>query len=130
MSRPPLGPALIDRLDGSDAAKQRARLVLETIAGVTSVQDAASQLEVTPQRFDDLRSELLRALISEAEPKERGRPRSIPTETEQLAQARAEGAAAERARLQGDYTLAVRAAQLRVELEALGIARPKKKKRS
>jgi hypothetical protein len=75
MSRPPLGPALIDRLDGGSAdARTRARLILETIAGQTAVEDAAAALGVSAQRFHELRSSALEQLVAGCEPKPLGRP--------------------------------------------------------
>jgi hypothetical protein len=129
MARPTTGPSLIDGLEGSANAKRRARLVLETLAGLVSVDEAARQLEITPQRFHVLRDELLSRMVAEAEPKPAGRPPSVPSEDERLAAARAEGAAEERRRIHGDMAFAARAAELKEELRALGIARPRRAKR-
>lgn len=78
MARPPTGPALIDPLDGSPYAKERARLVLETIAGTRSLDDAASALQISASRFHVLRQELLSVMIAGAEPKPVGRPPKPP----------------------------------------------------
>jgi hypothetical protein len=129
MSRPPLGPALIDKLEGSADAKRRARLVVETLAGLVSVEDAAQQLDVSPQRFHVLRDDLLSSMIAQAEPKPVGRPPSTSSEDERLEQARQEGAAAERAKVQSEWAIATRAGELREQLQALGIARPRRVKR-
>ena len=129
MSRPPLGPALIDKLEGSTDAKRRARLVVETLAGLVSVEDAAQQLDVSPQRFHVLRDDLLSSMIAQAEPKPVGRPPSTPSEDERLEQARQEGAAAERAKVQSEWAIATRAGELREQLQALGIARPRRVKK-
>ena len=128
MSRPTTGPALIDGLDGSADAKRRARLVVETLAGLVSVEEAASQLEISPQRFHVLRDELLASMIAQAEPKPTGRPPSTP-EQDALEAARAEGAAAERLRIRQEWELSARAAELREQLQVLGIARPRRAKK-
>lgn len=129
MARPTTGPSLIDGLEGTSNAKLRARLVVETLAGTVSVEEAARQLQISPQRFHVLRQELLSRMVAEAEGKPPGRPATAPTEEERLAQARAEGAAEERRRIQVDWGLAARAAELKEELRALGIARPRRAKK-
>ena len=129
MSRPPLGPALIETLEGSADAKRRARLVVETLAGLISVEEAARRLDVSPQRFHVLRDALLASMIAQAEPKPVGRPPSAPSDEERLEQARQEGAAAERAKIQGEWAIATRAGELREQLQALGIARPRRAKK-
>lgn len=116
MSRPPLGPALVDRLSGSDAARQRTRLMLETISGVTSVEAAAEQLGISTQRFHDLRDELLQSTIAAAEPKPLGRPAKEPTVDDQI-----RAALAEKDRIINELRVRVELAKLHEELAAAGM---------
>ena len=72
--RRPGGPELADRQDGSARARERMRLILETIAGRTSVTEARQQLGICTQRFEAIRAEVIRAGIAALEPKPLGRP--------------------------------------------------------
>jgi helix-turn-helix protein len=73
--RTPAGPEYVEQLQGSPQAKQRLRVVLETMAGKLRVQEACARLGISEQRFDQLRAELLQAALAELEPKPAGRPR-------------------------------------------------------
>ncbi len=116
MSRPPLGPALVDRLSGSDAARHRTRVMLETISGVTSVEAAAEHLGISTQRFHDLRDELLQGTIAAAEPKPLGRPAKEPTVDDQI-----RAALAEKDRIINELRVRIELANLREELAAAGM---------
>ncbi len=127
MSRPPLGPALVDRLAGSDAARQRTRLILETIAGTLTVETAAGQLGISTQRFHELRDELLQSTVAAAEPKPLGRPAKEPSVEDQV-----RAALAEKDRIINDLTVRLELATLREELVAAGMTKrfgPRIKKR-
>ncbi len=128
MARPPTGPSIVDSAAGSDAARQRARLILETIAGTTSVQDAADALGVSPQRFHDLRRDIITATVAACEPKRLGRPTATPAVPDAAARA-----AAEQARRISDLEVELEISRLREELIASGLgnrlARVKKKPR-
>lgn len=85
MGRPPLGPEIVDRLDGSDDAKRRARIILEVIAGERSVDSACAALGVETTRFEDLRKEAMAGLVAALEPKPIGRPpKRVDEEAERL----------------------------------------------
>jgi hypothetical protein len=73
--RRPSGPELAEQLDGTAPARTRMRLILETIAGKTSVKEARQQLGICSQRFEEIRAEAIRAGIAALEPKPLGRPR-------------------------------------------------------
>jgi transposase-like protein len=118
MPRPPLGPTLVDRLSGSDTARVRTRLVLETLSGATTVDAAAEQLGITPQRFHDLRTDLLQATVAAAEPKPLGRPAKEPTVDDKI-----HAALAEKERIINDLTVRIELANLREELAAAGMTR-------
>lgn len=74
MGRPPLGPEIVDRTEGSDVARRRARIVLEVIARERSVESACDALGVETTRFEDLRREGVAGLVAALEPKPVGRP--------------------------------------------------------
>ena len=88
--RHPAGPEFVDQLTGDDIAKQRLRVVLETIAGQRRVADACAQLGLSEQRFDELRAEALQAAVTALEPKPPGRKPHTPSPEEvELEQLRA-----------------------------------------
>jgi hypothetical protein len=82
--RPPQGPRLVENVEGSDAAKERLRVILETLAGTLSVEHACALLGVGEARFHEMRSEVLRQAVSLLEPKPKGRrPEPPPSEDAQ-----------------------------------------------
>ena len=109
--RPPMGTELIPALEGSPQAKLRLTLILQTLSGQTTVEDAAAQLGISRSRFFALRDELLQESVANLEPKPTGRP---PNEDPQHA-AKIEQLQQEIQELQVD----LRAAQLREELALL-----------
>ena len=71
--RTPAGPEYVDRLSGSELAKERLKVVLETIAGNCRVSDACRRLNICEQRFHQLRQQVLEAALTELEPRAPGR---------------------------------------------------------
>jgi hypothetical protein len=61
-------------LPGTDKAKQRVRVILQTLAGTLRVHEACAQLDVCEQRIRQLRTAMLLAAIDSAEDKPPGRP--------------------------------------------------------
>ena len=57
--RRPAGPEYVEQLHGSDQARQRLRVVLETLAGRLRVQDACARLGIGEVRFHELRKTVL-----------------------------------------------------------------------
>jgi hypothetical protein len=92
----------VNRLDASEHARQRVRLVLGTIAGTTSIIDAALALGVSESAFHKIREQVLQGALGAAEPKPIGRP---PTAVVPSLDAAAESVAQQNRRL-------------RIELEA------------
>ena len=91
--RTPAGPEYVDRLQGSDTAKQRLKTVLETIAGDCRVAEACERLNICEQRFHQLRQQILEAALRELEPRS-GRPAQAPSPAdEELRQLRQQLAA-------------------------------------
>jgi hypothetical protein len=89
--RPPAGPEVVANVAGSDVAKERVRLILETVAGKMSVADACEKLAISEARFRELRDELLQAAVARLEPKPAGRPRQhTPEELARISQLEAQ----------------------------------------
>ena len=72
--RHPSGPEFVDKLPGDATAKDRLRVVLETLTGACRVQEACERLNLSEQRFDQVRIEALQAALTALEPKPSGRP--------------------------------------------------------
>ena len=104
--RYPSGPEYVDHLEGSPQAKQRLRVVLETMTGKYRVQEACQLLDICEQRFHQLRAELLQAALQHLEAKPTGRPRRppLPVEAEAIREELA------------DMELELRVAQVREEI--------------
>ena len=104
------GPEYAERLDGSDLACHRMRVVLETIAGTKRVTQACAELGICQQRFEAIRQEAIQAGVAALEPRAAGRPRKgDPADPDEAARLRERVAELE-ARL--------RAAEVRAELGA------------
>lgn len=74
MGRPPLGPEIVDRVEGSEEARRRARILLEVMTGERSVDSACDALGIQTTRFEDIRKEAFGGLVAALEPKPAGRP--------------------------------------------------------
>jgi hypothetical protein len=72
--RPPKGSGLVDGLEGSEHARERLRLVLDTMAGKLSLEEACRRLDISEARFHEMRCEVLQAAMSRLEPGPPGRP--------------------------------------------------------
>ncbi|MGD9711883.1 MAG: hypothetical protein AB7V46_07455 [Thermomicrobiales bacterium] len=86
--RRPTGPRLVEGLSGSPEAKERARVILETIAGTRSIPSACDELDVSEAHFHRLRERLLASAIESLEPKPLGRPAHHPREDPRLLELR------------------------------------------
>jgi len=73
--RPPMGPRLVDRLDGSQEAKMKLEVILKNLTMEISIQEACAKLGIGETRFYELREEALSAALSSLEPGTPGRPR-------------------------------------------------------
>jgi hypothetical protein len=72
--RKPLGPELVEHLLGSDHAKGRLKIMLETLRGEKSVPEACAELSLGESRFHELRVDTLQAALDRLEPRPAGRP--------------------------------------------------------
>ena len=73
--RYPTGPEYVDLLEGSTEAKRRAKVILQTLMGDVRVGEACMALGICPQRFHQLRAEMLQAGLTRLEARPSGRPR-------------------------------------------------------
>jgi hypothetical protein len=99
-----IGPEIAGRVTDSPEAAHRLRVILETIAGTTRVQDACTELGICEQRFERLRQAAMRSAAAALVAKPAGRRRTVATPAD-----------AEVARLRG------RIAELEAELQATAI---------
>ena len=72
--RPPLGPEIVDRLEGSPQAKDRLRTILRTLSGEITIPQACMELGIGQSRFHQMRGEVLQDMLRGLEGKPRGRP--------------------------------------------------------
>lgn len=89
LGRPTTGPALVDRLAGSDRAKLIVRTILETISGARTIDDAAQALDCNHAYVHALRERLLVATIAAAEPRTTGPKPKPPLTPDAAAQVQA-----------------------------------------
>lgn len=69
---------MVDSLFGSDHAKARLKLFLQTLAGELTVDQACERLDIWPSRFFDQRNAWLHEALALLEPRPVGRPRHEP----------------------------------------------------
>jgi hypothetical protein len=85
--RYPLGLEAIDNLEGSAQAKQRLKVILQTMMGESRLSQACDELELSEPRVQQLRQTMLQAALASLEPGKPGRRPRAPTEAElQVAQ--------------------------------------------
>jgi hypothetical protein len=77
--RLPSGPEFVEQVSGSVIARNRARVLLETIAGTCRVKEACLRLGIGEPRFDQLRIHALEHLVQSLEPRPAGRPARTPS---------------------------------------------------
>jgi flagellar motility protein MotE (MotC chaperone) len=81
--RPVKGPGLVERLEGTEGAKKRLRVILETIAGEKSVEEACRELGIGKSAFHQIRAKVMQAALQDLEPRQAGRPAAEPSESEE-----------------------------------------------
>lgn len=120
MPRPTTGPALVHRLAGSDEAKRKTEVILSTLAGTCTIDEAAAALGMDRSYVFVLRDQILAGAVAAAEPRTPGpKPAAGAARLDDPATAtlRAELAAA---RTQAkDAEIALELERCRVELEAV-----------
>jgi transposase-like protein len=80
--RKPLELAHVDALDGSERAKERLRVFLETLRGELSVPEACQRLGLHESYFHELRHRWLQDALTLLEPQPVGRPVQKPPREE------------------------------------------------
>jgi hypothetical protein len=78
-----VGPEYADQLAGSDTAKLRTKVILETMAGKLRLKEACERLGISEQRFHQLRQDMMTAAVQALEPGHAGRPAHTPTPAEE-----------------------------------------------
>lgn len=73
--RRPDGTQHVNRLDGEDEAKHRLRVVLETLSGTKSIEEACDELHVSASRFHEIRHDAPQGALDGLAPAASGRPR-------------------------------------------------------
>jgi hypothetical protein len=68
--------AIVERQDGSEAARARVAAFLRMAAGEATVEETATALGISPQRLHELRERMIAGAVTAAEPLPPGRPRS------------------------------------------------------
>ena len=63
LGRKPLATGHVDRLDGSERAKQRMTIILETLRGQMTIPGVCQALGVCESRFHALRQDWLQASL-------------------------------------------------------------------
>jgi hypothetical protein len=77
--RRPSGPEYVNNLSGSDTAKERLKVILQTLAGRCRVQEACARLGISEPRFHQLRTQILQAALAGSEPQTPGRKPYVAT---------------------------------------------------
>jgi transposase-like protein len=81
--RRPSGPEFVDHLPGSEQAKLRLKVVLETLTGRCRIQEACRRLGISEPRFHQLRQQVLESALERLEPQSAGR-KPTPRSPEQV----------------------------------------------
>ena len=110
--RYPAGPEYVDTLAASPQAKKRTKMILQTVFSGLRVRDVCAALDICPQRFQQLREEVLQAALASMEVQPGGRRRR-PVESEEMVALREE---------LEELKLALHLAQVRAEI---ALAMPK-----
>lgn len=124
MSGKTSGADLLNRLEGSDQAKDWGRAILDTLSGATTVIDAVRSLGCKEAYFYRVRSRALQAMLADLEPKTPGRRPAPPDPpTERVAELEAE-------LLQAKGMLEAASARVTLALGPGSLRRPKGRRRA
>ena len=106
--RKPKGPELVTNLEGSDAARERLKRIVDSLAGRATVAEVCAELGIGESRFHQLRSDALQAAVDRLEPRPAGRPTQPVSPTD--------GRVAELERQLRELRWELQACQIRLEL--------------
>lgn len=73
--RPPKGLKHIEDLEGPEESKHRLRVILETLTGERTIEEACELLDLSEARFHELRHQALCGALVSLAPRHAGRPR-------------------------------------------------------
>jgi hypothetical protein len=65
----------VDGLEGSDPAKRKLKVVLETLSGTRTIPEACAELGIGETAFHELRAGALQEMVRLLEPRPLGRPK-------------------------------------------------------
>ena len=110
--RPAEGADLVDKLhERSEEARTRLKLILQTLAGECTVEEACQTLGINRSAFNKLRQQFIADAAQLLEPKKPGRKKKVPTDEDlELKQLRSEV---------GELKFQLRAQQVREEIGLL-----------
>ena len=80
--RPVKGPELLEGMEISEVARQRLTVILQTLGGALTIEEACQVLGVNRSRFHDLRREFLGRAAGLLEPRQPGPKPNRPTEAQ------------------------------------------------
>ena len=81
--RKPTGAQLVERLEGSEHAKSRLRIILETLSGRRTISEACELLGIQESMFHKTRAQVLQAALGRLEPRPLGRPPQVSSPEDQ-----------------------------------------------
>jgi hypothetical protein len=76
--RKPTGANLVEHLEGSEHAKARLKVILETLAAQRTIPEACAELGIHESMFHRVRLEVLQTALNRLEPRPLGRPPRQP----------------------------------------------------
>jgi len=79
----PLGPELVEHLQGSEPAKTRLKTMLRAMQGELTIPEACALLGIHETRFYVQRAQTLQAALESLEARPAGRPRRVVSAEEQ-----------------------------------------------
>lgn len=119
--RPALGADLVNNLAGSPHAKRRAELIIQTLTGQITVEQACAQLHIGQAAFFKLRVRTLQEMVAGLEPRTVGRPpEHIAAEQQRIEDLTAQV---------GELEFQLQAARVREELALAGLVPQKRRSR-
>jgi len=76
--RPPLGSSHVNSLDGPEELKQRLRVLLDSLSGACTIDEACRVLGVSAARLHEMRHQALAGALAALAPGRPGRPARQP----------------------------------------------------
>lgn len=111
--RPVSGANLVNNLTGSQHAKRRVELVLQTITGQITIPQACAELNICASAFHKMRTRTLQEMVEGMEPRQVGRPaEQVGPEQQRIEELTAQI---------GQLEIQLQAARIREELALAGL---------